>query len=178
MQSLRVLSESTSQLVVTQNSGLTGEALFGLLFPWMVSILVIWIPWYKRTAVMTRRALITVIVIAVIFCLIFDFAGGARFFVKHTLTMSRDTGTVTSEERWFGKLSDRTVYDLKAIQYAELEFGRGGTKRIVLVMKDDSVVTPLRSVYSDEEGHCAVVNAINRFLTVQPSSASPRSAAH
>jgi len=110
----------------------------------------------------------------VLFSLFFDFAGGARFFIRHTLTLSRDSAQAVSEERWFGKLTDRTVCNMNAIEYAQLEFARSGSKRIIFVMKNDSVIVPLRSSYTDEQGYYAVVNAINRFLGV-PGRPAPQS---
>lgn len=116
---------------------------------------------------MNPRILVLLIVAGTVLCLFLTFANGSRVFTSHTLILSRDSGQAVSEARWFGKLADRTVYDIKNIQYAQLEFGRAGTKRIVFIMRDDSVVIPLRSAFTDEEGYYAVVNAVNRVLGVQ-----------
>ena len=141
-----------------------------MLFPWIVFGLSLSYSWHKNGAKIGRKGLIVALVCGSLFSLFFDFAGGARFFIRHTLTLSHDSGQAVSEERWFGKLTDRTVCDIHAIQYAQLEVARSGSKRIIFVMKDDSVVVPLRSSYTDEQGYYAVANAINRFLGVQEKS--------
>jgi len=171
VQALRVLTENTSQLIVAQGSALGAGGLFWLLFPWIVCLLSIWFAWHANGPKLGRRGLIVTVICSTLFCLVFDFAGGARFFIHHTLTLSRDSGQAISEERWFGKLTEHTVYDMHAIQYAQLEFGSSGTKRVIFVMANDSVVVPLRSAYTDEQGYYAVVNGINRFLGVEGKSA-------
>jgi len=174
LQALRVLTENSSQLVVTQGSTLSGQGLFWMLFPWIVGTLCIWISWRLGKTQITTRTLVVAAIAVVLFSLFFDFAGGARFFIRHTLTLSRDSAQAVSEERWFGKLTDRTVCNMNAIEYAQLEFARSGSKRIIFVMKNDSVIVPLRSSYTDEQGYYAVLNAINRFLGV-PGRPAPQS---
>jgi hypothetical protein len=90
------------------------------------------------------------------------FAVGAGLLTSRTLaTLSRDTGELTVERRFFGVPLNDVKVPLEDLRYATVEAGRG-SRRLVLICQSGRVVSI--GAFTDRGGQYAAANAINDFL--------------
>src|SRR5258708_16939864 len=88
----------------------------------------------------------------------------AQVGFTHRAAFDRTSGTVRIEATFFSYVTDRPRLPLKNIRNAELEEGRAGSRRLILITKSEEVVLPLDISYTDKNGFYPARDAVNDFL--------------